>query len=101
MNECLTICLASNDIANTLSQGCLEEWSNWSPPMVAPTCDEQGWFSSFNTWAEWCQIGCNLYGTYQQFTQEHQQTKPNLIFGLTQEQLLLVAGAFIAIKALK
>jgi len=58
--------------------------------------DEVPWY--FQDYTNECVALCNIYQTWANVPESQ---KPKLIFGMTQEQLLIVAGAFIAIKALK
>ena len=58
--------------------------------------DEVPWY--FGDYTDECVSLCQIYG---QWANVPQTEKPNLILGMTQEQLMLVAGAFIAFKAIK
>lgn len=101
--ECFATCVNTSSLAGLFGEVTNTTVINTDNPNcqgMGPFIEEcyiTPWY--LGGWGPYCQEICQLYGTWADVPESERQ--PNLIFGLTQEQLLLVAGAFIAIKALK
>ena len=99
LQQCVSNCQNVGTLWGTFGDIWMQE--NCQAPVTLPDgtsyCeDEVPWY--FQNYTNECVALCNIYGSWANVPESE---KPQLIFGMTQQQLLLIAGAFLAIKSFK